>query len=160
MSSLHSEIQHSSPSYLVLMIDILSTRAGLVRRKLEDTLDGVDCENDRFSIEPGPGNVNLKLVDVTRHQAEGEMELFLQHVQSQVEVVEDGVSTPERDLGVLSLDVLDISLHLAEDDGSYVGLEFEHSKTLIFQVRSPFILLRYLLNLLSRSASLDFFHFC
>ena len=111
------------------MIDILSTRAGLVRRKLEDTLDGVDCENDWLSIEPGPGNVDLKLVNVTRHQTKGKMELFLQHVQSQVEVVEDGVSTPERDLGVLSLDVLDISLHLAENNGSDVGLEFEHSKS-------------------------------
>ena len=72
------------------------------------------------------------------------MELLLQHVQSKVEVVEDGVATPERDLGVLSLNVLDISLHLAEDDGSYVGLEFEHSNIRhkaisINFVRSPYV---------------------
>ena len=126
---------HCSLKYNILvsariLIDILITRASLVRGKLEDALDGVDCENDGLSIEPGPGNVDLQLMNVTGHQTEGKMELLLQHVQSKVEVVEDGVATPERDLGVLSLNVLDISLHLAEDDGSYVGLEFEHSNVI------------------------------
>ena len=161
VSSLLSETQHSSSLHIV---DILPTRAGLVRGKLEDALYGVDGEDDRLSIESGPGNVDLKLVDMAGDQTEGEVELLLQHVQPQVEVVEDGVSTPERDLGVLSLDVLDISLHLTQDDGSYVGLEFEHSNIAVINILTGhFILLRYLLilfNLLSRFGSLDFFHIC
>ena len=65
-------------------------------------------------------------MDVTGDKTEGEVKFFLQHIQPQVEVVEDGVAPPKGDLRVLGLDVLDISLHLAEDNWSDVGLELEH----------------------------------
>ena len=46
---------------------------GRVRRKFEDTLAGVDGENNELGVESSLGNVHLQLVNMTRDEAEGKM---------------------------------------------------------------------------------------
>ncbi len=49
-------------------------------------------------MQSGPGDVNVQLVDVARHEGEGQAQLAFQHVQAEIEVTEHGVATPKGDL--------------------------------------------------------------
>ena len=55
----------------------------------------VDGDDDGLCVEPGPGHVDLQLVDVPGHEREGQPELLLQHLQPQVQVAEGDVASPQ-----------------------------------------------------------------
>ena len=56
--------------------------------------DGVDGDDDGLRGEPGPGHVDLQLVDVPGEEGERQLQLLLQHVQTEVQVAEHGVAAP------------------------------------------------------------------
>ena len=61
------------------------------------------------------------VVEPTRDEPEGKLELLLQHVQLEVQVGEGRVSAPQGHLGVLAPYILHVLLHPAQDERSYVG---------------------------------------
>ena len=55
---------------------------------------GVDGDDNRFRVKPGPGDMDVELVDVAGDKREGQTQLTFQHVQAQVQVAKHCITSP------------------------------------------------------------------
>ena len=56
--------------------------------------DRVDGDDDGLGVKAGPRDMDVKLVDVARHEGERKPELAFEDIQTEVEVAEHGVAAP------------------------------------------------------------------